>query len=91
MVELILNILAKVVTERLYWNVGILVNALQFLNADEKLITWVLYLNNSFGTLTNDKHALNVELNIDTLGELSNKLFGIVVIPVNEKVSTNYD
>ena len=49
------------------------VNALLFRNVDEKLITVVLYLNNSFGTVTKDVHALNVDANEDTPVLLSNK------------------
>ena len=86
--ELILNIFVNTVTFGLYENVGIFVNALLFLNVDEKLITCVLYLNNSFGTLTNDVHALKVELNDVTKVQSSNKLFGTDVILVNENVST---
>tara|TARA_B110001469_G_scaffold74133_1_gene70349 strand:- start:11 stop:292 length:282 start_codon:yes stop_codon:yes gene_type:complete len=65
------------------------VNALLFRNVDEKLITFVLYLNNSFGTVTKDVHALNVDANEDTPVLLLNKPDGIDVIFVNEKVSTN--
>ena len=88
-VELILNIFKNTVTFGLYWNVGMFVKALLFLNVDEKLITCVLYLNNSVGTLTNDVHALKVDENEVADVQLSNKLAGTDVIFVNENVSVN--
>jgi len=77
------------VTWVLYWNVGIFVNALLFLKQDENDSTDVLYLNNSLGTLTNDKQAENVELNDTADVQLSNNPVGTEVTGVNENVSVN--
>jgi hypothetical protein len=65
------------------------VKALQFLNVDEKLITFGHASNKFNGYELNDWHPLNVPLNTDASGFDENKPDGIEVIDVNEKLSVN--
>jgi hypothetical protein len=79
-VELILYKLVNVVTFVLFANVNTFVNALQFLNVPEKLVTFTFKSNNVDGTFANPEHAKKQDAKDVTNGTLLNNPFGTVVI-----------
>jgi hypothetical protein len=65
------------------------VNAIQFLNVEEKLITFGELLNKLAGYEFNKVHELNADAKLVAFVELSNNPAGIEVIAVNENISLN--
>ena len=79
-VELILYKLVNVVTFILFVNCNTFVNALQFLNVPEKVVTFVFKSNNVDGTDVNPEHAKKQDAKDVTNGTLLNNPVGTVVI-----------
>jgi hypothetical protein len=79
-VELILYKLVNVVTFVLFVNCNTFVNALQFLNVPEKVVTLVFKSNNVDGTDVKPEHAKKQDAKDVTNGTLSNNPVGTVVI-----------
>ena len=78
--ELILYKLVNVVTFVLFVNCKTFVNALQFLNVPEKVVTFVFKSNIVDGTDVNAEHAKKQDAKDVTNGTLSNNPVGTVVI-----------
>ena len=81
-VELILYKFVNVVTFVLNVNCNTFVNALQFLNVPEKVVTFTFKSNNVDGTVANAEHAKKQDANDVANGTLSNNPVGTVVIDV---------
>jgi hypothetical protein len=79
-VELILYKLVNVVTFILFVNCNTFVNALQFLNVPEKVVTFTFKSNNVDGTFANPEHAKKQDAKDVANGTLLNNPFGTVVI-----------
>mgnify|MGYP000698483295 CR=1 FL=1 len=89
-VELILYKLVNVVTFILFVNCNTFVNALQFLNVDEKFIANVFVSNNVDGTDVNPVQAKKHDANVVANGTLSNNPVGtVVIVVIEEKLSVN--
>ena len=79
-VELILYKLVNVVTFVLFVNCNTFVNALQFLNVPEKVVTFVFKSNNVDGTEVSPEHAKKQDAKDVADTTLSNNPVGTVVI-----------
>ena len=85
----ILYTLSNEVTDVFAVNCCANVNAKQFLNVDEKLVTFGEVLNKLTGYEFNKVHELNADAKVFAFVELSNNPAGIAVIDVNENISLN--
>jgi hypothetical protein len=89
-VELILYKLVNVVTFVLFVNCNTFVNALQFLNVPEKLVTFTFKSNSVDGTDVNPEHAKKQDAKDVTNGTLSNNPVGtVVIVDIDENALLN--
>jgi hypothetical protein len=89
-VELILYKLVNVVTFVLFVNCNTFVNALQFLNVPEKLVTFRFKSNSVDGTDVNAEHAKKQDAKDVTNGTLSNNPVGtVVIVDIDENAVLN--
>ena len=88
--ELILYKLVNVVTFVLFVNCNTFVNALQFLNVPEKLVTFTFKSNSVDGTDVNPEHAKKQDAKDVTNGTLSNNPVGtVVIVDIDENAVLN--